>query len=93
MGLSSFVKRFDKRKHHGPSAPEAAKKETPANGEGEEGDQAAEEACRRGSFSDPALIHVRCVTHEIAMLCDSKTLIGSLRATRAHLDVQTAAGL
>jgi hypothetical protein len=45
-----------RRKHHGPSAPEAAKKETPAVPEREEGDQTAEEACRSGSPSDPPLI-------------------------------------
>lgn len=61
---------------HGSSASEAAKEETPADREGEEGDQAAEEACRRGSFSDPALIHDRCGTE--AMHCECRTLIGSL---------------
>ena len=45
-----------KRKHHGPSAPEAAKEETPAVSEREEGDQTAEKTCRRGSPSDPPLI-------------------------------------
>jgi len=45
-----------RRKHHGPSAPEAAKEETPAVPEREEGDQTAEEACWRGSPSDPPLI-------------------------------------
>src|ERR1700674_1825928 len=45
-----------RRRHHGPSAPEAAKEETPAVPEREEGDQTAEEACRRGSPSDPPLI-------------------------------------
>jgi hypothetical protein len=45
-----------RRKHHGPSAPEAAKEETPAVPEREEGDQTAEEAGRSGSPSDPPLI-------------------------------------
>ena len=45
-----------KRKHHGPSAPEAAKEETPAVPEREEGDQTAEKTCRRGNPSDPPLI-------------------------------------
>jgi hypothetical protein len=56
MGLSSFVNDLTKGWDHGSSASEAAKEETPADREGEEGDQAAEEARRRGCSSDPALI-------------------------------------
>jgi hypothetical protein len=56
MGLSSFVKRFDKRKPHGPSAPEAAEEKTPTVPEREESDQTAEEACWRRSPSEPPLI-------------------------------------
>jgi hypothetical protein len=52
---TKFIDSF-RRKHHGPSAPEAAKEETPAVSEREEGDQTAEEACRSGSPSDPPLI-------------------------------------
>jgi hypothetical protein len=55
MGLSSLVDDF-KRMDHGSSASETAKEKTPADREGEEGDQAAEEACRGGSSSDPPLI-------------------------------------